>query len=140
MSTRTPSIRPSDDEPSDRPPKWWWYLAAALSLGLLGSRAGQRELAQALCDRARRKQNGEAAQPLTITTDFRGTTVNPARFELWAFWGFIVGVLDGVLTSTQGSPIHGMGSAIAEGLATGIGGSVLALFLAGLWNAAGRTR
>jgi hypothetical protein len=71
---------------------------------------------------------------------FSWDNINPARLERWALWGFAVGVLDAALTSTHGSPIHGMGSAITAALAMGAGGSVLALFLAGLWNSAGRTR
>jgi hypothetical protein len=135
MAQTAPLVK---SEPTEPPRKWWWYLVALLSLGLFGSRVGQRKLAQALSEKARRKQNGE--EPLTIAVDSRGVTVNPARLELWAFWGFIIGALNGVLTTTHGSPIHGMQSAIAEALATGVGGSVLALFLAGLWDWAGRMR
>jgi hypothetical protein len=72
---------PIKSEPTDVRLKWWWYLVAVLSLGLLGSRAGRRELAQALCEKARRKQNGGAVRPLTIAADSRGITINPARSE-----------------------------------------------------------
>jgi hypothetical protein len=133
QTAESPGIK---NEPTEPPPKWWWYLVALLSLGVLGSVTGQRELAQALREKARLKQVG----PLTIASDSRRTTVNPARFEQWAFWGFIIGVLDGVLTSRDGLPVHGMESAVAGALATGVGGSVLALFVASLWNWAGRAR
>jgi hypothetical protein len=101
---------------------------------------GQHELAQALREKALRKRIGEGVQFFTIAADSRGITVNPARLERWAYWGFIIGVLDGVLTSRDGLPKHGMESAVAEALATGVGGSVLALFVASRWNWAGRAR
>ena len=91
---------PGENEATDPPLKWWWYLLVLLSLGFLVSRVGQRKLAQAMREKARRGQSGETASPLTITADSRGITVNPARLEWWALWGFVIGALNGVLTST----------------------------------------
>ena len=127
-------------KPPDRPLKWWMYVIVVLSLGLVGSRVGQRELAQALRDKARRRANGEGGRPHVVAADARGITVNPARLEVWALWGFVFGGLYGMLTGSHGAPVDSLGAAIAEAVSTGVGGSVLALFLAGLWNWAGRTR
>jgi hypothetical protein len=117
--------------PSSAPAKRRRSIVAVLSLGLLGSRAGHQAMTLASMERAKRGRSGEPFRPYEVSLGPHGTTVNPARFERWAFGGFICGVLDGLLTHTDGAPTHGAGSALTVAMATGIGGAVIALFLAG---------
>jgi hypothetical protein len=66
--------------------------------------------------------------------------VSPARFERWAGWGFLVGVVAGGVSKSDAWPHGDWGAIIASLLASGAFTAIIAVFLASLWNWAGTTR
>jgi hypothetical protein len=92
-----------DEHPAPRL-RWWCYVIALISLGTLASRAGNVELARASDERANARLAGAGGRPFEIATGTRGLIVSPARFERWALWGFLLGALDGLLTSPHAWP------------------------------------
>jgi hypothetical protein len=66
--------------------------------------------------------------------------VSPARFERWALWGFLFGVVDGVMSKADAWPHEHWGAIIAGLLAMGAAAAVIGVFLASLWNWAGTSR
>jgi hypothetical protein len=66
--------------------------------------------------------------------------VRPARFERWALWAFLIGLVDGVASNADAWPRDDWGAIIAGLLAMGAFAGVIGVFLASLWNWAGTTR
>jgi hypothetical protein len=114
-------------------------LAARLSVVAHASRAAHGKLARASHERTRRR-NGGAGRPFEIAPGPRGVTVSPARFERWALWGFLFGVVDGIVSNADAWPQEDWGAITAGLLAMGAGAAVIGVFLASLWNWAGTTR
>ena len=66
--------------------------------------------------------------------------MSPARFERWAGWGFLFGVVEGFVSNAEASSRNDWEATIAGLLASGAGTAVIAVFLASLWNWAGTMR
>jgi hypothetical protein len=110
--------------------KRWWCIVALLSFATIASRAGHKELARVSHEGARRRRNGDAGRRrLEISAGPRGVTVSPARFERWAGWGFLVGVVEGAVSHAETSSQHDWGATIASLLASGVGTAIIAVFL-----------
>jgi hypothetical protein len=77
-----------------------------------------------------------AASAAEIASGPRGVTVSRARFERWNLWGFLFGLVDGVVHAW---PREDWGAIIASLLSMGAGAGVIGVLLASLWNWAGTT-
>jgi hypothetical protein len=83
--------------------------------------------------------SAERQRGIEFNSRSRMTTVRPAHLRTWAAYGFVFGLVMGALDLQPWE-----GDAIRINLITllsmGIGNTMLAIFLAGLWNWAGRTK
>jgi hypothetical protein len=121
-------------------PKWRRCVTALVSFATRASRVHHEDLARVSHKQARRRRNRDAGRPFQIALGPRGVTVSPARFERWAFWGFLFGVVDGVASNAQAWPRHDWGEIIASLLSMGAATAVIGVLLARLWNWAGTSR